>query len=93
MDRQKALLEARYDLKNDPAPGVTMSRGKAVQQGVRAKLKQGTTWERLGAMMPAAIRDADLFPASFLPLPHPNHPEGGRGTRSRVGTWRHNVRS
>jgi cytochrome c peroxidase len=77
MDRQKMLLEARYDLRNNPAPGVTMSRGKAVQQGVRAKLKQGATWDRLGVMMPAAIRDGDLFPAGFLPLPHPNHPDGG----------------
>jgi cytochrome c peroxidase len=23
------------------------------------------------------IRDKDMFPAGFLPLPHPNHPEGG----------------
>jgi cytochrome c peroxidase len=28
-------------------------------------------------MKPAEIRDKDLFPAGFYPLPHPNHPEGG----------------
>ena len=28
-------------------------------------------------MTPAEIREGSLFPAGFLPLPHPNHPEGG----------------
>jgi cytochrome c peroxidase len=28
-------------------------------------------------MEPAQIREQGLFPAGFLPLPHPNHPEGG----------------
>ena len=54
-----------------------MSRGKPVQEGVRARLPAGTTWEALGAMTPEEIRDKDLFPPGFLPLPHPNHPEGG----------------
>jgi cytochrome c peroxidase len=77
MQRQQGVLEARYDLGNKPAQGVTMARGKAVQGGVRVKLKQGSTWERLGGMTPDEIREGDLFPAGFLPLPHPNHPEGG----------------
>ncbi len=77
MKRHMALLEARYDLSNRPAPGVTMSRGKPVQQGVRVKLAAGVTWERLAQMTPEEIRDKDLFPQGFLPLPHPNHPEGG----------------
>ena len=38
MKRQQALLAERYDLANRPAPGVTMSRGKPVQDGVRVKL-------------------------------------------------------
>ena len=38
MQRQMDLLEARYDLSNRPAAGVTMSRGKPVQGGVRVKL-------------------------------------------------------
>jgi len=41
--RQKALLEKRYDLSNRPAPDVTMSRGKPVQEGVRARLPGGVT--------------------------------------------------
>ena len=39
------LLEERYDLADRPAPGVTMSRGKPVQGGVRVKLPQGMTWD------------------------------------------------
>jgi len=77
MRRHSDLLNERYDLGNRPAAGVTMSRGKPVQEGVRAKLPAGAAWDRLGAMSPDEIRDKDLFPKGFLPLPHPNHPEGG----------------
>lgn len=75
--RQQALLEQRYDLSNQPAEGATMSRGKAVQGGVRVKLRSGTSWEELAQLAPEEIRERNLFPAGFLPLPHPNHPEGG----------------
>lgn len=51
--------------------------GKAVQAGVRAKLSPNTTWESLGEMSPADIRENGLWPLGFLPLPHPNHAEGG----------------
>ncbi len=71
------LLNERYDLTNRPAQGVTMSRGKPVQEGVRVKLPAGMTWEKLAAMSPEEIRDKSLFPKGFYPLPHPNHPEGG----------------
>ncbi len=77
MKRQADLLVRRYDLADRPAKGVAMSRGKAVQEGVRAALPAGMTWEKLAAMTPGEIRDKDLFPLGFLPLPHPNHPEGG----------------
>jgi cytochrome c peroxidase len=75
--RHQDLLTARYDLAERPAGGVTMTRGKAVQDGVRVKLPAGTSWEALGKMSPDEIREKGLFPAGFLPLPHPNHPEGG----------------
>lgn len=75
--RHKALLEQRYDLSNRPAPGVKMSGGKAVQEGVRAKLPKGMTWEKLAQYSPEDIRQKDLFPAAFLPLPHPKQAEGG----------------
>ncbi len=77
MKRQMDLLNERYDLGNRPAQGVTMSRGKPIQEGVRVKLPPGMTWERLAAMSPEEIREKSLFPAGFFPLPHPNHPEGG----------------
>ena len=77
MKKHEDLLQERYDLQQCPAQGVTMTRGKAVQEGVRAKLPQGMTWEKLAAMSPPRSKDKDLFPKGFLPLPHPNHPEGG----------------
>ncbi len=75
--RQVDLLNERYDLSNRPAPGVTMSRGKPVQEGVRVKLPAGTTWDSLAATSPDEIRGKNSFPMGFYPLPHPNHPEGG----------------
>jgi cytochrome c peroxidase len=75
--RHRALLEERYDLSNRPAKDVAMSRGKAVQEGVRAKLPPGMTWEKLADLTPAEIREKDLFPKGLLPLPFPNHDEGG----------------
>ena len=78
MERQMKLLEERYDLSDRPAQGVTMSRGKPIQEGVRAKLPAGVkSWEDLAAMTPEEIREKGLWPKGFLPLPHPNHPEGG----------------
>ena len=41
MKRQMDLLAERYDLGDRPAAGVTMSRGKPVQEGVRVKLPAG----------------------------------------------------
>ncbi len=75
--RQADLLNERYDLSDRPAKEVTMSRGKPVQQGVRAGLPEGATWDKLGRMSPAELRAAGAWPKAFLPLPHPNHPEGG----------------
>ena len=75
--RQKALLDERYDLSDKPAAGVTMSRGKAVQAGVRAKLPAGATWDDLAKMAPEDVRKSGKWPKAFLPLPHPNQAEGG----------------
>lgn len=77
MKRHMDLLQERYDLANRPAKGVTMSRGKPVQEGVRVKLPQGVTWEQLASMSPEEIKEKNLWPKGFLPLPHPNHAEGG----------------
>ena len=77
MGRQQDLLKMRYDLGNRAAKGVAMTQGKAIQEGVRVKLTGGMTWEKLGAMSPEEIKEKGLWPAGFLPLPHPNHNEGG----------------
>jgi len=75
--RQADLLAERYELANRAAAGVTMSRGKPVQEGVRVKLPAGTSWTQLAGLNSNDIRERGLFPKGFLPLPHPNHPEGG----------------
>jgi cytochrome c peroxidase len=75
--RQQDLLNARYDLANRPAQGAAMSRGKAVQGGVRVKLASGMTWEKLAGMTPDDIKNQGAWPAGFLPLPHPHHEAGG----------------
>src|SRR4030081_1722164 len=75
--KHAALLNGRYDLGDHPATGVTMSRGKPIQAGVRVRLPAGTTWDALAAMTPEEIRSRNLYPAGFMPLPPPNNPVGG----------------
>src|SRR3954471_15479626 len=77
MAAQRTFLAERYDLADRPAPGFTMTRGKAVQAGARARLSPGVTWALLAELTPAEIRARDIFPAGFRPLPHPQHAEGG----------------
>jgi cytochrome c peroxidase len=77
MERQLALLEARYDLSDNPHPSVTMSGGKPVQRGVRVQLPDGISWGALSAITPEEVYEEDLFPRGFMPLPHPKQPEGG----------------
>jgi cytochrome c peroxidase len=72
----RSYLAQRYDLANRPS-AVTMTRGKAVQQGVRVKLPQGVTWQQLAGMTPDEIKRRNLWPEGFLPLPGPDHMEGG----------------
>ena len=77
MAKHQKLLEERYDLSDSPSK-VMMSPGrKPVQKGVRVKLPDGMTWQKLAAMTPDEIREQGVWPMGFLPLPHPNHPEGG----------------
>jgi cytochrome c peroxidase len=71
------LLDERYDLSNKPASGVTMARGKPVQEGIRVKLPKDVTWEKLADMTPEDIKAKKLWPAGFYPLPHPHHEAGG----------------
>ena len=75
--RQQDLLTERYDLANRPVRGITMSGGKAVQEGVRVRLPKDTSWDKLANMTPEDIKNRNLWPAGFLPLPHPHHEAGG----------------
>ncbi|WP_144999717.1 cytochrome B6 [Polystyrenella longa] len=78
MDRQAELFENRYVLEDHPAK-VMMSAGrKPVQQGVRVKLPEGETWESLAKRSPQEIKDKNLFPLGFRPLPHTKHAVGGQ---------------
>ncbi|MFA6236864.1 MAG: hypothetical protein WC635_06005 [Bacteriovorax sp.] len=77
MSRQRDLLKERYDLSDSPVKDVKMTRGKAIQGEVRVKLPKGMTWEKLAEMSPEDVKSKGMFPKGFMPLPHPNHPEGG----------------
>ncbi|MCR6629718.1 MAG: hypothetical protein NVV74_06500 [Magnetospirillum sp.] len=79
MRRQQDLFAQRYDMADRPIPNMMMSGGrKAVQGGVRVKLPQGVTWDQLAGMRPEEIRQKNLLPQGFLPLPHVKHATGGQ---------------
>lgn len=73
----KALLAERYDLADRPVPGVVTGRGAPVQGGVRVRLPNGVSWQQLANMTPEQIKQKDLWPAGFYPLPHEHQAEGG----------------
>lgn len=78
MKRQIALLKRRYDLQDAPSE-VKMSGGtKPVQKGVRVRLPEGMTWDKLSGMSAHEIKEKDVFPEGFLPLPHAKHETGGQ---------------
>ncbi|MFK0640239.1 MULTISPECIES: cytochrome B6 [unclassified Ochrobactrum] len=79
MEQQKELLERRYDLRDQPSADTMMSgERKAVQEGVRVKLPEGMSWEKLGQMKPEEIKSKGLLPEGFLPLPHVKQAAGGQ---------------
>ncbi|SKA30079.1 cytochrome c peroxidase [Enhydrobacter aerosaccus] len=79
MRLQRLLLEERLDLSDRPMPNAMMSGGrKRIQDGVRVKLRQGTTWDSLASLTPDEIRNRGLLPAGFMPLPHVKQATGGQ---------------
>lgn len=76
-ERQRELLNQRYDLDDNPSDAMMAAGRKPVQSGVRVKLHGDAAWERLASMTPAEIKEADLFPHGFRPLPHSKHETGG----------------
>jgi cytochrome c peroxidase len=78
MARQQRLLEERYDLGKRLSKTVTMSNGKPIPVGPATRLPKGVdAWDELAKMTPEDIKDKGMFPAGFLPLPHPHHEAGG----------------
>ncbi|MGH9944496.1 MAG: cytochrome B6, partial [Pyrinomonadaceae bacterium] len=75
MSAHLKLLAERYDLARRVDDDTRMTRGKPIPVGPTARLRGGATWDQLGRMTPAEIRDKDLFP--YLPLPHVAHAVGG----------------
>jgi cytochrome c peroxidase len=78
MRRQRALLERRYDLADRPSDTKMSGGRRAVQSGIRVKLRSGTTWDALASLSPSEIRSRALLPEGFLPLPHAKHATGGQ---------------
>jgi cytochrome c peroxidase len=79
MQRQRDLLEQRYDLSDRPMSGVMMSGGrKPVQDGVRIRPPTDATWDELATMSPGEIRAQGLLPEGFKPLPHVKQATGGQ---------------
>jgi cytochrome c peroxidase len=77
LEGQQQLLEERYDLSDNPSDVWMSGKRRKVQQGVRVKLPDDVSWEDLAEMTPEEIKENDLFPAGFRPLPHVKHPVGG----------------
>lgn len=75
MGKHMTLLNERYDLSGKTDQIARMSGGKPLPVGPTAKLKNGITWEKLGAMPPEEIKKKGVFP--YPPLPHVKHATGG----------------
>jgi cytochrome c peroxidase len=77
-ERQEKLLESRYVMRDIPSKTMMSGGRKAVQEGIRVRLTGELTWQQLADMAPADIKDKDLFPQGFRPLPHALHETGGQ---------------
>jgi hypothetical protein len=87
MQDQQAVLNQRYDLSNNPIPGMMMSGGrKPVQGGVRVKLPPGITWDTLNSMSPDEIRQRGLLPPGFMPSAGTLRWNSGRSLNRRALT-------
>lgn len=74
---QQKLLKERYDLSDNPSDVWMSGKRLKVQQGVRVKLAEGVTWQELGEKSPDEIKQDNLWPLGFRPLPHVKHQTGG----------------
>src|SRR5690606_23757756 len=51
---------------------------KPVQDGVRVRLPSGQNWDALAGMTAQEIKDNNLLPEGFKPLPHVKQSAGGQ---------------
>jgi len=77
--RHSDLLNERYDLSDRPARGVMMERNKPLQEGVRVKLPEGMTWEKLASLSPEEIRGKNNLSQGFLSFAAPQPSRGRNG--------------
>ena len=80
--RHQELLEERYDLADRPAPGVTMSRGKPVQDGVRVEAARGHDLGEARRDVAGGDQEAESLAGGFLPAAA-SAPRSGRHGLSR----------
>lgn len=76
MRTQRELLMRRYDLTPRLDREAKMSRGKPLAVGPTARLRAGTSWQKLASMSPSEIKSQNLFP--YPALPHPKQTPGGQ---------------
>jgi hypothetical protein len=84
--RQQELLAARYDLGDRAVAGATMSRGKAIQGGVRVKPPAGATWDTLAGMTPTRFVTRALSPPASCRCRTPTTPKAAWCSRSSSST-------
>lgn len=70
MEDVRSYMNSRFHLSGQTMPGQTMSGGKAIMHGPVAILPSGVeSFEALGALTAAEIKERNLFP--YKPLAHP----------------------
>ena len=78
LERQRKLLEERYDLTPRPDPKVKMTPRQADPGRPDGPAARGDDLGEAGASWrPTRSASRGLFPKGFLPLPHPKHMVGG----------------
>jgi cytochrome c peroxidase len=77
MAERRKYMAQRYHFTGAVNRDVTMTRGKPLPIGPVVRLPEGiASWEELGALLAAEVRERNLLPLGFRPLSHPLHTVG-----------------